>query len=160
VSERVVVRAEFVVVSSEIVRGKSIVGCMGCAKARGVAGNGRMTHMRVAGKRMSRKMVPAESMAAEGMAAESVTAAAEMGGRVAATAAVPTASAAPATTFRCRWDIDCDQERAQGSAGGDNANYSFAFCHGLPPSSVALTFPSGYPGGQRNRGTTSATQTF
>ena len=158
-------RAEFVVVSSEIVRGKSIVGCMGCAKARGVAGNGRMTHMRVAGKRMSRKMVPAESMAAEsvaakGMAAESVTAAAEMGGRVAATAAVPTASAAPATTFRCRWDIGCDQERAQGSAGGENANYSFAFGHGLPPSSVALTFPSAYPGGQRNRGTTSATQTF
>jgi hypothetical protein len=102
VSERVVVRAEFVVVSSEIVRGKSVVGCcMRCAKARGVAGNGRMTHMRVAGKRMSRKMVPAESMTTKGMAAESVTAAtADMRGRVAATATVPAASAAATAPSR------------------------------------------------------------
>ena len=94
-------RAEFVVVSSEIVRGKSVVGCMRCAKARGVAGNGPMTHMRVAGKRMSRKMVPAESMTTKGMAAESVTAAtADMRGRVAATATVPAASAAATAPSR------------------------------------------------------------
>jgi hypothetical protein len=94
------VRAKFVVVRGEIVRGKPVVGCMGCAKARGVAGNGRMTHMRVAGKRMSRKMVPAESMT-KGMAAESVTAAtADMRGRVAATTAVPAASAAATAPAR------------------------------------------------------------
>jgi hypothetical protein len=109
-----------------------------------------MTHMRVAAKRMSRKMVPAESMTTKGMttkgmAAEGVTAAtADMRGRVAATTAVPAASAATATTLRRH--VGCDEECAQGDAGGENSNYSFAFGHGLPPSSVALTFPSAYPG--------------
>jgi hypothetical protein len=107
--------------------------------------------MRVAGKRMSRKMVPAESMTTKGMAAESVTAAtADMRGRVAATTAVPAASAATATALR-RY-VGCDEERAQGGAGGENSNHSFAFGHGVPLSSVALTFPSAYPGGQRNGG--------
>jgi len=46
-------------------------------------------------------MVPAESMTTKGMAAESVTAAtADMRGRVAATAAVPAASAAATAPSR------------------------------------------------------------
>jgi hypothetical protein len=95
-------------------------------------------------------------MATESMAAADVSR--SVSATTVPTSAVPAAAATPATTFG-RY-VGCDQERTQGGAGGENSDHSFAFGHGVPPSSVALTFPSAYPGGQRNGWTTSATQTF
>jgi hypothetical protein len=152
------VRGQRVVVRGEIVRSKP-----GPAKARRVTGKS-VRRESMSAKRVTGKGMAAESVAGEGVTAEGVAAkmgATKMGPAEVRTAAVPAAAVSTATAAapsRRRWYIGRDQERAQGSAGRKNSNRSFG--HGLPPSSVALTLPRGYPGGRRNRWTTSELQTF